>query len=98
MGELAQHSEALGSLPGVNHEVVHRDNAPLLGKASSGRAGGFGTTRQSGAPSAAMRPAVLDTESAEGIVVADPRAVSGRRRVTRPVKDTEDSNAMKART
>jgi len=98
MGELAQHSKAAGSLPGVNREVAHRNNAPLPGEASSGRAGGFRTTRLSGAPSAAMRPVVPGEESAEGIVVAAPRDVSNRRRVTRPVKKAQDSNAMKART
>jgi len=34
MGELAQHSEALSSVPEVKHEVVHRNNAPLPGEVS----------------------------------------------------------------
>ena len=36
MGELAPHSEALGSVPEVNHGVVHRNSAFLPGEASFG--------------------------------------------------------------
>jgi hypothetical protein len=98
MGELAQHSEASGSVLEVNHGVVHRNNAFLPGEASPRRFGGFKTTRQTGAAAAAMRRSRRREESAEGIVAVDPRAVSNRRRVTRPVKDTEDSNTVKAQT
>ena len=85
MGELAPHSEALGSVPEVNHGVVHRNNAFLPGEASPRRFGGFKSTRTTGAPAAAMRWAGRDEESAEsGVVVSE--SVSNRRRVTRPVK------------
>jgi hypothetical protein len=85
-GELAQHSEARGSVPEVNHGVVHRNNALLPGEASPRRCGGFRSTREAGAPAAAMRRAGRSEESAEGIVAAM-QSVSSRRRVTRPVKD-----------
>lgn len=85
MGELAQHSEALGSVPEVNHGVVHRNNVFLPGEGSSRRSGGFKSTREVRAPVAAMRLAVWDEESAESVVVVS-ESVSSRRRVTRPVK------------
>ena len=99
MGELAPHSEALGSVPEVNHGVVHRFRAKrqdrarrepdhsafLPGEASPRRFGGFKSTRTTEAAAAAMWRAGRDEESAEsGVVVSEP--VSNRRRVTRPVK------------
>ena len=85
MGELAPHSEALGSVLEVNRGVVHRNNAFLPGEASPRRFGGFQSTRNTEAPAAAMRWAGQDEESAEsGVVVSE--SVSNRRRVTRPVK------------
>ena len=54
-GELAPHSEALGSVPEVNHGVVHQNNTFLPGEASSCLFGGFKSTRKTGAPAAAMR-------------------------------------------
>ena len=86
MGELAQHSEAYGSVPEVNHGVVHRNNVFLPGEASPHRFGGFQSTRQAGAVVAAMRRKGCGEESAEGIVAVK-QSVSSRRRVTRPVKD-----------
>ncbi len=87
MGELAPHSEALGSVPEVNYGVVHRNNAFLPGEASPRRFGGFKSTRTTEAPITAMWWARRDEESAEsGVVVSE--SVSSRRRVTRPVKST----------
>ena len=85
-GELAPHSEAQGSMPEVNHGVVHRNNTFLPGEASPRCFGGFKATRHPGALVAAMRRAERSEESAEGIV-AVPQTVSSRRRVTRPVKN-----------
>lgn len=85
-GELAQHSEALGSAPEVNDGVVCRNNAFLPGEVSCCGTGGFQTTREARAPAAAMRQAVQSGKSAEGVVVVT-EPVSNRRRETRPVKD-----------
>ena len=78
MGELAQHSEALGSVPEVNHGVVHWNNAFLPGEASPRRSGGFKSTHKAGAPTAAMGWARQAEESAESVVVVSEPVSSWR--------------------
>lgn len=87
-----------GSPTQVNAAVVRGSFTLLPGEASENRAGGFRSTRRTGAALAERRVPWEAEESAEGIVVAAPRDASSRRRVTRPVKEAQDSNAMKART
>jgi len=82
----------------VNAAVVWGSFTFLPGEASELRAGGFRSTRKAGAALVERWAPWIPEESAEGIVVAAPRDVSNRRRVTRPVKKAQDSNAMKART
>ena len=82
----------------VNAAVVRGSFTLLPGEASVIRAAGFRSTRANGAASAARRVPWKTKESAEGIVIAEPREVSSRRRVTRPVKRAQVSNAMKAQT
>ena len=81
MGELAQHSEALSSLPEVNHGVVHRNNAFLPGEASlpcgaARHCGASGDGRATGRGVSRGRSSRIE------------RAGSSRRRVTRPAKVT----------
>lgn len=91
-GELAQHSEALGSVPQVNHGAVHWNNVFLPGEASPRR---FRSTRTTEALAVAMRRARRDEESAEVIVVVM-QSVSNRRRVTRPVKSAARYDGRRA--
>jgi len=82
MSELAPHSEALGSVTEVKHGVVHRNNTPLLGEVSIGGIRRLKCAAKTRAPVVAMRQAVPTEESAESIVVVEPRAMSrplGRR-------------------
>jgi hypothetical protein len=76
MGELAPHSEALGSVPEVNHGVVCRNSVRLPGEASTDGKGRFQSTAKTSAPVAAMPRASSAEESAESIVVVEPRAMS----------------------
>jgi hypothetical protein len=69
MGKLAPHSEALGSVPEVNHGVVYRNSVFLPGEASLPSVVRFKTTAKNDAASAAI-PALSSEESAEAIVVA----------------------------
>lgn len=85
-GELAPHSEALGSVSEVNHGVVYRNSVFLPGEASMDGKGRFRFTAKASAPVAAMSRASSIEESAASIVVVEPESVSSRRRVTRPVK------------
>ena len=85
-GELAPHSEALGSVPEVNHGVVHRNSVSLPGEASMSGVGRLKCAKEIVAPVAAMSRTSLIEESAESIVVVEPEPVSSRRRETRPVK------------
>lgn len=78
MGKLAQHSEALGSVPEVNHGVVYRNSVFLPGEASAGGVGWFKSTVLTNALAAGMRQVVLTEESAESIVVVS-EPVSSRR-------------------
>ena len=77
MGELAQHSEAHGSLPEVNHGVVYRNSVFLPGEASLPS---FVWFQPTGEDDAAMTEMSLlsNEESAEGIVVASERVISCR--------------------
>jgi hypothetical protein len=86
MGELAPHSEASGSLPEVKHEVVHRNNTFLLGEAFLCRMGRFKRTVKAVAACAVMRTPWHREESAESIVIVEPRAMSrpSGRRTWRP--------------
>ena len=47
-GELAPHSEALGSVPEVNHGVVYRNSAFLPGEASYASGPGFNQPERAG--------------------------------------------------
>ena len=84
MGELAPHSEALGSIPEVNHGVVYQNSVFLPGEASLPGFVRFKTTAEDGAALSEMSM-LRSEESAESIVVVS-ESVSNRRRVTRPVK------------
>lgn len=82
MSEQAPHGEALSSVSEVKHGVVHRNNTLLLGEASMGGISRLKCAIKTVAPAAAMRQAVPIEESAESIVVVEPRAMSrptGRR-------------------
>lgn len=82
MSELAPHSEAQGSVTEVKHGVVHRNNMPLLGEASMGGISRLKCAMKTVAPVAVMSQTVPIEESAESIVVVEPRAMSrptGRR-------------------
>ena len=79
-GELAQHSEASGSAPEVNHGVVHRNNALLPGEASSPWRTGH---RCGGAPGNGR---VTGRGVSRGHSSRGQRAGSSCRREARPVK------------
>ena len=85
-GELAPHSEALGSVPEVNRGVVHRNSVFLPGEASRPSLVRLQSAGMDRAATAAM-PLLRGEESAEGGVVVM-QSVSSRRRVTRPAKST----------
>ncbi|MEM1221590.1 MAG: hypothetical protein AAGH40_02415 [Verrucomicrobiota bacterium] len=76
-GELAQHSEARGSLPEVNHGVVYQNSVLLPWEASLPSPVWFKSTGKDKVASAAM-PWLSNEESAEGIVVVS-EPVSSRR-------------------
>lgn len=84
MGELAPHSEALGSVSEVNHGVVYRNNVFLPGEASWPCVVGFKSTVMNDAALAAMSVLSREESAEAGVVVM--QSVSSRRRVTRPVK------------
>jgi hypothetical protein len=68
MGELAQHSEAYGSLPEVNHGVVYRNSVLLPGEASRPSLVRLRCAVMDEAAAAVML-LLRREESAEGIVV-----------------------------
>lgn len=76
-GELAPHSEALGSVPEVNHGVVYRNSVFLPGEASRSCPVRLQCAGMDGAAEAAM-PLLSREESAEAGVVAM-QSVSSRR-------------------
>ena len=78
MGELAPHSEALGSIPEVNHGVVYRNSVFLPGEAWMDGKGRFKSAAKVSAPAAAMSRASSIEESAASIVVVEPESVSSR--------------------
>ena len=73
--ELAPHSEALGSVPEVNHGVVYRNSVFLPGEASPPCDVWFQSTDQDIAVRLAMCASSTE-ESAAGIVIMEPRAMS----------------------
>jgi hypothetical protein len=77
MGELAQHSEAHGSVPEVNHGVVYQNSVFLPGEASRPSLVRLRCAEMDRAAAAAMS-LLCSEESAEGIVVVS-EPVSSRR-------------------
>jgi len=75
MGKLAPHSKAYGSVPEVNHGVVCRNSVFLPGEISSPCVVRFQSTVKDDAVHVVIC-ALSDEESAAGIVVTEPRAMS----------------------